>query len=267
MAIIVSSGSVCPNLRPLQRAKPPLLRSLAWTLGIQAAVGGTLIMIHDQVISGGGASGIVCISSVDVEKPPEASHPHNVPINILPPEPVVYRQLDKVKEMNPSFLVMSDLLATYDIPRVEEKTGLFLNNEDFGLMIRSKEKTATRSQSQSEKTLSKMGGQASSPLIAAASSGKGESGSSSARYKSAPSPPYPHSARVEGREGIVMLKVLIDETGKPSEVDIAQSSGCLALDNAALDWVRQNWFFYPAMNETKPVASTMIAPLKFKLSK
>ena len=54
-----------------------------------------------------------------------------------------------------------------------------------------------------------------------------------ARYRDTPKPVYPESARREGREGRVVLRVLVDDQGRSKSSRINRSSGSEALDRAA----------------------------------
>src|SRR5437868_4524543 len=60
-------------------------------------------------------------------------------------------------------------------------------------------------------------------------------------------PIYPSASRRDGEEGAVRLRVLVDESGRPSEVQIAQSSGFSRLDQAAAEAVRR-WRSQAATN-------------------
>lgn len=87
-----------------------------------------------------------------------------------------------------------------------------------------------------------------------------------ASYKDSPAPPYPPEARRARQEGVVMLMIRIDKEGVPVRVSIAKSSGVQALDDVSVQWVRKNWTFYPALEDRTPVASDMMAPVRFKLN-
>jgi protein TonB len=63
-------------------------------------------------------------------------------------------------------------------------------------------------------------------------------------YKQNTPPPYPRKARRLGYEGIVMLKVLINENGRVDDLTVLESSGHNVLDRAALSAVRK-WLFEP----------------------
>ena len=79
-------------------------------------------------------------------------------------------------------------------------------------------------------------------------------------------PRYPPSARRSGIEGRVNLKVVITREGRPAQVQVHESSGSSALDNAAVEAVR-NWQFVPARRGQEPIESSVIVPIVFKLEK
>jgi protein TonB len=87
-----------------------------------------------------------------------------------------------------------------------------------------------------------------------------------AGYLHNPRPAYPASARQQGWEGTVRLRVRVTEDGRARQVDIHQSSGYDLLDDAALDAVRQ-WRFTPAQRGDTPVASWVIVPIAFHLNR
>lgn len=84
-------------------------------------------------------------------------------------------------------------------------------------------------------------------------------------YASAPPPPYPREALVDGLTGTVMLKVLVDVDGRPLEVAIQRSSGHRALDAAARRQVLSKWRFRPAMRNGQAVQAIGVVPVEFKL--
>ena len=86
-----------------------------------------------------------------------------------------------------------------------------------------------------------------------------------ARYSDTPKPLYPESARREGREGRVLLSVLIDDQGKTKSVEVSRSSGSDALDQAAANAIKR-WRFHPARAADKPVESWVNVPIEFKLT-
>jgi TonB family protein len=98
--------------------------------------------------------------------------------------------------------------------------------------------------------------------------GSGSSGTiglTQARYRDTPRPDYPDSARREGREGRVLLRVLVDEHGRSKKVEINSSSGSEALDRAATEALRR-WRFHPARYGDQTVQSWLRVPIEFRLA-
>ena len=77
-------------------------------------------------------------------------------------------------------------------------------------------------------------------------------------------PIYPPRCLRMGIEGTVRVRVLVGEDGRPQEVTIGKSSGESALDESAMDAVRQ-WRFEPAKRNGVPVRAWAIIPVEFKL--
>lgn len=86
-----------------------------------------------------------------------------------------------------------------------------------------------------------------------------------ARYSETPKPIYPESARREGREGKVLLRVLVDDRGRSKTVEINTSSGSEALDHAAAEAIKR-WRFHPARDGDKAVESWLRIPIEFRLA-
>ena len=99
--------------------------------------------------------------------------------------------------------------------------------------------------------------------------GDGSSGNSAvliqARYSETPKPVYPERARSEGREGRVLLRVLVDNQGRTKRVEINNSSGSEALDRAAAEAIKR-WRFIPARYGDKAVESWIRVPVDFSLA-
>jgi periplasmic protein TonB len=85
-----------------------------------------------------------------------------------------------------------------------------------------------------------------------------------ARLRHAPPPEYPEAARKDGKEGRVLLRVLVDEEGRSKAVDISLSSGSRLLDQAAVETVK-HWRFSPARQGDAPTASWVRIPVDFRL--
>jgi TonB family protein len=86
-----------------------------------------------------------------------------------------------------------------------------------------------------------------------------------ARYRDTPRPDYPESARRQGREGRVLLRVLVDDQGRVKQVEIHSSAGSEALDRAATEAI-ERWRFHPARNGDQPVESWLRIPIEFRLA-
>jgi periplasmic protein TonB len=78
-------------------------------------------------------------------------------------------------------------------------------------------------------------------------------------------PIYPPASRRAGEEGTVRVKVLVDERGRPSQVQVAQSSGFPKLDEAAVTAVRK-WKFVAATDGTNAVTAWTQVAVTFRLT-
>ncbi|MEJ1960980.1 MAG: TonB family protein [Gammaproteobacteria bacterium] len=87
-----------------------------------------------------------------------------------------------------------------------------------------------------------------------------------ANYLSNPSPLYPPLSRRRHEEGMTTLRVHVEPDGKPTAVEIEQSSGFERLDRAAIAAVRQ-WSFVPAQSRGTAVAAWVLVPVRFSLEK
>jgi protein TonB len=85
-----------------------------------------------------------------------------------------------------------------------------------------------------------------------------------AAYLHTPEPAYPASAREEGEEGVVLLRVRISRSGMPEEIVLVRSSGFGALDRAAIAGVKR-WSFTPARRGDEPIEAWMQVPIRFRL--
>ena len=83
-------------------------------------------------------------------------------------------------------------------------------------------------------------------------------------YLKNPAPPYPWEARQKGWQGVIILKIDVDTSGKPTKVEKEKSSGYDILDEAALKTVRK-WRFRPAQLGALPVESLVRVPIRFIL--
>ncbi len=85
------------------------------------------------------------------------------------------------------------------------------------------------------------------------------------KTKTRTEPVYPPISRRLGEEGSVRLKVLVNERGRPQDVQIAQSSGFERLDRAAMEAVRR-WTFAAATNGSMPISAWTQVNVTFKLT-
>jgi protein TonB len=79
-------------------------------------------------------------------------------------------------------------------------------------------------------------------------------------------PSYPELAREAGIEGVVYVKVLIDENGKVTWVAVLESNVTDSMNRSALDAARR-CRFEPAKQRNKPVPVVVVIPFEFRLEK
>jgi protein TonB len=84
----------------------------------------------------------------------------------------------------------------------------------------------------------------------------------SAKPVRSPPPEYPASAARSGEAGTVLLQVQVDAQGRPTEVDVVQSSRSRALDREAVRAVRR-WEFSPAVRNGQSVPAKVLIPIEF----
>ena len=77
-----------------------------------------------------------------------------------------------------------------------------------------------------------------------------------------PPPDYPLEQACSDIGGKVVMRVVVGTEGRPTEVEIVQSSGVPELDRAAEDGVRA-WEFTPATRRGQPVSQTIQVPMSF----
>lgn len=78
-------------------------------------------------------------------------------------------------------------------------------------------------------------------------------------------PEYPEDARAQRLEGTVQVKVLVRADGGVESAAIAETSGNLGLDRAAIEAV-EGYRFTPATRNGEPVPCTVIIPFRYKLN-
>jgi TonB family protein len=162
--------------------------------------------------------------------------------------------------------ILTDLTA---IPSASEGVAVTFNQKDS---------MASEADASGFAGLAESGGRATgggdvAGFLGTAGSGKGNGGGcgvTTARrvgvtYAYSPKPDYPESARNEGREGTVVLRVLVDEEGRSKSLTVSRSSGFEALDKAALNTVRR-WRFNAARDGDQHVESWVNIPIVFRLA-
>lgn len=76
---------------------------------------------------------------------------------------------------------------------------------------------------------------------------------------------YPHSAKKRNIEGVVLVEVWLDETGKQTKQRIINSSGHQILDTAALKGVSK-WLFSSQQDSGQAIAYRVQVPINFGLN-
>lgn len=94
--------------------------------------------------------------------------------------------------------------------------------------------------------------------------GKGGGGYAGAGYRSGTLPHYPSAARRAGREGVVLLRVLVGTDGSAASVSVRETSGYDDFDSVAAQAVRK-WRFSPARRAGQAVASFHDVRVRFRL--
>ncbi len=84
-------------------------------------------------------------------------------------------------------------------------------------------------------------------------------------HAQSPKPIYPLALRDLGVSGVVWLRVWVDHTGRPREIELAKGSGYRLFDEAALRAV-QHWRFIPAKNEQQSLASWVEFAVRFVIN-
>lgn len=83
-------------------------------------------------------------------------------------------------------------------------------------------------------------------------------------YLHNPPPVYPQQARIEHRQGVVLLMVSVSASGDPVSVSVSRSSGYTDFDQSATSAVR-SWKFRPASAGGMNIPSTVGIPVNFEL--
>ena len=85
-----------------------------------------------------------------------------------------------------------------------------------------------------------------------------------ADYLQNPPPAYPALSRRMGEEGKVVLRVFVEPTGRPSQIEIKTGSGSSRLDQAAQEAVWR-WKFVSARRGDEVIGAWVLVPIVFNL--
>lgn len=77
-------------------------------------------------------------------------------------------------------------------------------------------------------------------------------------------PNYPEASRRRGEQGLVLVELFVDPSGRVAEVRLLESSGFAALDAAAMETLR-DWRFRPAERAGLPVMGSITTAVHFRL--
>jgi periplasmic protein TonB len=89
---------------------------------------------------------------------------------------------------------------------------------------------------------------------------------SAVEYLRQPIPRYPPQSRKLREQGLVMLKVLVDESGRACSIEIESSSGYARLDHAAREAVARA-AFRPYVEDGAPRRAIVLVPVEFYLNR
>ena len=89
---------------------------------------------------------------------------------------------------------------------------------------------------------------------------------STVEYVREPAPRYPPQSRRLREQGVVVLRVIIDERGAASSIEIETSSGHARLDAAARDAVLRA-AFRPYLEDGEPRRALVLIPIEFALNR
>ncbi len=111
-------------------------------------------------------------------------------------------------------------------------------------------------------------GDGSSPVPGESSTTFSSSGQASAEgkpgYLKNPPPHYPAESVSRGEEGLVLLSVTVDKTGRARNVDLKQTSGFPLLDKSAIKAVK-GWKFNPGKLGFVASESRLVIPIRFRI--
>ena len=78
-----------------------------------------------------------------------------------------------------------------------------------------------------------------------------------------PQPAYPRLSQKLGEQGRVVLRVLVNASGRAERVEVRTSSGFSRLDDSAVETVKNSWKFIPAKRGDEPLSQWLNIPFNF----
>jgi protein TonB len=102
------------------------------------------------------------------------------------------------------------------------------------------------------------------PVIGTPAPGSGITREARPLYRINPPPPYPRIARKRGFQGVVVLEVLVDTSGRPADLRVLSSSGHPILDRTAMAAVK-HWVFEPGTRGEEKIKMWVRVPIRFQL--
>jgi periplasmic protein TonB len=156
---------------------------------------------------------------------------------ISQPEPPRRRELPQVSVVTPQPIV-----RTPDLPLIEIPTDAPQSSRAITVPVQAAPPPATQAEDRS------------TPKLV-----------STVEYVREPSPRYPPQSRRLREQGLVVLRVVIDERGEASSIEIETSSGHARLDDAARDAVLRA-AFRPYVEDGAPRRALVLIPIEFALN-
>jgi TonB family protein len=173
---------------------------------------------------------------------------------------------------NPIVINQQAIQVSFVAPSASDKKNenvshkkIVLNVESENVLKQKKNDKVEKSESKAEKN--KLAGKETSGRVdqnATATKSAETDPVFDAAYLNNPAPYYPQAAKRKGIQGKVMLNVIVKADGTPATVQVYHSSGFSALDEAALEAVRQ-WKFVPARRGGEFVQASVVVPVDFKM--
>lgn len=200
-------------------------------------------------------------------KPNRASAPKIVPRQPEPVEPAVstakYQQAVEVAAIIASHMVVS----TSPMPEVAEsmRFGTIISDEKSDGAVGRGTSTGEFNGGMGALGLGPAGSGTGNGFATRPGIGSQVTRLTQVSFRHAPPPDYPDAARKDGKEGRVLLRVLVDEEGRSKVVEINLSSGSYLLDQAAAEAIKR-WRFSPARYGDGPTASWVKIPVDFRLT-